>query len=84
MVAIRDFVPEHYFELGPTAEESFSLFFNFLRQEKKFASITLWTYYSCLNSIMKRKYNIKLQELQRFTMLIKGFNTNIKNKAHIF
>jgi hypothetical protein len=37
----RDFVPEHDFELGPPAEESFSLFFNFLRQEKKFASTTL-------------------------------------------
>ncbi len=37
----RDFVPEHDFELAPPAEDSFSLFFNFLRQEKKFASSTL-------------------------------------------
>ncbi len=80
----RDFVPEHEFELGPPGEESFSLFFNFLRQEKKFASTTLWTYYSCLNSIMKRKYNVKLQELSRLTMLIKGFNTDIENKVPIF
>jgi hypothetical protein len=79
-----DFVPQHDFELGPPGEESFSLFFNFLRQETKFASTTLWTYYSCLQSIMKRKYNVKLQELLRLTMLIKGFNTDIKNKAPIF
>jgi site-specific recombinase XerC len=80
----RDFVPEHDFELAPPAEDSFTLFFNFLRQEKKFASTTLWTYYSCLNSIMKRKYNVKLQDLPRLTMLIKGFNTDIKTKAPIF
>ena len=27
----RDFVPEHDFELAPPAEDSFTLFFNFLR-----------------------------------------------------
>jgi hypothetical protein len=66
----RDFFPQHDFELNPPGAES-SLFFNFLRQEKKFASTTLWTYY-CFNSIMKRKYNVKLQKLPRLTMLIKG------------
>jgi hypothetical protein len=44
----------------------------------------MWTYYSCLNSMMKSKYNIKLQELPRLTMLIKGFDTDIKSKAPIF
>ena len=44
----------------------------------------MWTFYSCLNSIMKRKYNVKLQELPRLTMLIKGFDTDIKDKATIF
>ena len=44
----------------------------------------LWTYYSCLNSMMKRKYNFKLQELPRLTMLEKGLDTDIKNKAPIF
>ncbi len=33
---------------------------------------------------MKRKYNVKLQDLPRLTMLIKGFNTDIKTKASIF
>ena len=80
----RDFVVEVDFETGPPGEESFTRFFNFLRLEKKYASTTLWTYYSCLNSMMKRKYNIKLQELPRLTMLLKGFDTDIKNKAPIF
>jgi hypothetical protein len=76
----RDFVVEVDFETGPPGEESFTRYFNFLWLEKKYASSTLWTYYSCLNSMMKRKYNIKLQELPR----IKGFDTDIKNKAPIF
>ena len=80
----RDFVAEVDFESAPPGEESFVRFFNYLRQEKKYASTTLWTYYSCLNSMMKRKYNFKLQDLPRLTMLIKGYDTDIKSKAHIF
>ncbi len=38
----RDFVSKHDFELAPPAEDSFSLFFNFLKQKKKFASSTLY------------------------------------------
>ena len=34
--------------------------------------------------MMKQKYNVKQQELPRHTMLIKGFNTDIKDKAPIF
>jgi hypothetical protein len=59
-VHFRDFVVEVDFETGPLGEESFTRFFNFLRLQKKYALTTLWTYYSCLNSMMKRKYNIKL------------------------
>ncbi len=44
----------------------------------------LWTVYSRLNSIFKRKYNAKLQELPRLTHLIKGFNQDVKQKAAIF
>jgi len=80
----RNFVTEVDFETGPPGEEAFTRYFNFLRLQKKYASSTLWTYYSCLNSMMKRKYNFKLQELPRLTMLLKGFDTDIKNKAPIF
>ena len=72
------------FESGPPGEEYFTKFFQYLRLEKHYASSSMWTFYSCLNSIMKRKYNVKLQELPRLTMLIKGFDTDIKDKATIF
>lgn len=59
-------------------------FFKYLRLEKNFASTSMWTVYSCLNSMMKRKYNKKLQDLPRITMLIKSFDTDVKVKANIF
>ncbi len=34
--------------------------------------------------MMKRKYNVKLQNLPRLTMVIKGFDTDMKEKALIF
>ncbi len=38
----------------------------------------------CLNGIFKRKYNAKLQELPRMTLLIKGSDRDVKQKAAIF
>ena len=58
-------------------------FFKHLCLEKKFDSMTLWTWYSCTNSMMKRKYNVKLQILPCLTMIIKGFDTDMKEKAFI-
>ncbi len=40
--------------------------------------------YSYLNSIFERKYNAKLQELPRLTLLIKGFDQDVKQKPSIF
>jgi hypothetical protein len=37
----RYFVMDVDFETGPPGEESFTIFFNFLRQEKKYASTTM-------------------------------------------
>jgi hypothetical protein len=78
------YISDFNFESGPPGEESFTKFYNYLRLEKEFASFSLWAFYSCLNSLMKQKYNVKLQELPRHTMLIKGFNTDIKDKVPIF
>jgi len=80
----REHLADFDFESGPPGEESLVAFFKHLRLEKKFASTTLWTCYSCINSMMKRKYNVKLQSLPRLTMLLKGFDTDVKEKALIF
>jgi hypothetical protein len=71
-------------EAGQPGEELLSKYFKFLRLEKKVASSSLWTVYSCLNTIMKRKYSVRLQEIPALTRLIKGFTQDVKQKAAIF
>ncbi len=51
------------FEEGPPGEEAIVNFFRHLRTEKKVALSSIWTLYSYINSILKRKYGFKLQEL---------------------
>jgi len=77
----QGFLADFDFESGPPGEESFMEFFKHLRTEKNYASSSLWTLYSCLNSVLKRKYNYKLQDHPRLTMLIKGFDTDVKDKV---
>ena len=48
------------------------------------ATSLIWTHYSYINSVMKRKYGWKLQTLPRITMTIKGFKEDTKHKAAIF
>ena len=79
-----DFCGDFDFDAGQPGEELLSNYFKFLRLERKMASSSLWTVYSCINSIFKRKYNAKLQDLSRLTLLIKGFNDDVKQKAAIF
>jgi len=76
--------PEINFEEGPPGEEALTNFFKYLRIDKKTASSSMWTLYSYLNSVLKRKYSFKLQDLPRLTMLIKGYAVDIKKKATIF
>ena len=80
----RSFIMDFDLETGAPGEEIFANFFKWLRHEKKMASSSMWTYYSCVNSIMKRKYNVKLQEIPRITMPLKSFDTDVKEKATIF
>jgi hypothetical protein len=79
-----EFNSEFDFEAGFPGEEVFTKYFKYLREEKKVASSTLWTTYSYLNSILKRKYSAKLQQFPRLTMLLKGFTEDVKNKAAVF
>jgi integrase len=79
-----EFCGDFDFEAGQPDEELLSKYFKYLRNTKKMASSSLWTIYSSLNSIFKRKYSSKLQEMPRLTMLIKGFDNDVKQKAAIF
>jgi integrase len=74
-----DFCGDFDFEAGQPGE-LLSNYFKFLRLDRKMTSSSLWT----VSSIFKRKYNAKLQDLPRLTLLIKGFNDDVKQKAAIF
>ena len=80
----KEINPEINFEEGRPGEEAIVIFFKHLRFEKKVATSSIWTLYSYLNSVMKRKYGFKLQDLPRVTMLIKGYEEDTKKKAAIF
>lgn len=80
----KEFLPNINFEEGPPAEDDIISFFRHLRQEKKAATSSLWTIYSYVNSVLKRKYGVKLQDLPRVTLFLKGFDEDTKVKAAIF
>ena len=79
----KDLNPECKFEEGPPGEDVILNFFKHLRGVKKVASSSMWTLYSYINSVMKRKYSVKLQELPRVTLYIKGLEVDTKKKAPI-
>ena len=81
---LKEVIGEFDFETGPPGEDEFIKFFKYLRIEKKAASSTLWTTYSYLNSVMQRKYSVRLQQIPRLTLLIKSYDTDVKQKAKIF
>ncbi len=58
---------EFDFEDGPLGEELLTANFKYLRFEKKTKSSSVWTFYSYINSVMKRKYSSKLQEYPRLS-----------------
>ncbi len=78
----KNFTFGHNFEDSQLGEEDFIAFVKHMRLEKKMATSTLWTQYSMLNSVMKRKYGSKIQDFPRVTILIKGFPEDLKQKAH--
>ena len=80
----KKFNTGHDFEDDHPGEEAIIDFFNHLRLEKRMATSSIWTLYSYLNSVMKRKYGWKLQSFPRITMVIKGYEEDTKHKATIF
>ena len=81
---LKEYLSAHDFEVDHPSEEDIIRYFTFLRNVKQVATSSLWTYYSYLNSMFKRKYGWKMQELPRITMYLKGIEVDTKNKAAIF
>ena len=75
--------PGDFAERSPSEEELIS-YFKHLRENKKIASSSMWTYYSIINSTYKGMYGKKLQDFPRITSLLKVYDTDVKKKAMCF
>ena len=80
----KAFFPENEFSDRMPSEAEIMNYFQHLREVKKYASTTVWTTYSKLNSVCKAKYSKALQEYPRVTTLLKSYDTDVKRKAEIF
>ena len=55
----KTYIAGHNFKECHPGEEDIISFFNHLRNEKKMASSSIWTIYSYINSVMKRKLSME-------------------------
>jgi len=65
---LKDYLSAFDFESGPPGEEDFNNFFKFLRMEKKFASSSLWTWYSCLDVDGQKESTVEVFVDETFEM----------------
>ena len=75
--AFKTYISTCNFEMEHPGKEDLISYFNHLRKEKKMATSSIWTHYSYINSILKRKYGYKMQSLPRITMVIKGYEEDM-------
>ena len=62
-------------------EDDFIRYLVWARDEKKWASSTLWTMYSRLNNVFKRKTGIDAKNFMRLKMLLKSYNEGYERTA---
>ena len=71
-------------EVAPS-EESFMNYFSYLRNERHFASTSIWCTSAKLNACLKRKFGKKLQDYPCVTELLKTFDSDhVVKKAKNF
>jgi hypothetical protein len=74
------FVPD----VAPT-ELSCMNYFHHLREDKKWASSTLWSHFSRVNAVTKRTWGMNLATLPRLTGLLKAYESGHRvKKACVF
>ena len=55
-----------------------------LREDKAFASSSLWSMYSMVNSVSKGKYSFNMKQYCKVLHLLKSYDTDVQKKANIF
>ena len=54
-------------------EDDYIEYFDYMKNVKKYASSSIWSYYSMLNNKHQILYGEKLQKYPRITMLLKSY-----------
>jgi len=62
------------------AEVSFLNYFDYLKSVKHWASTTIWSHYSRLNAVLKRKFGVSLKNYPSVTDLLKAFSVGHRLK----
>ena len=72
-------------EFRRPTESDYLQYFDYLHTVKNLKASTIWSTYSCLNSVHQREFSEKLQSYPRVTQLLKTYNnTYIRKKASVF
>ena len=80
----KTFLPEgDILETRYPTEDELSGYFTHLREDNEWASTTLWTTFSKINTICKNKYGHEIP-YARVKSLLQAYNTDIKTKAETF
>jgi len=66
---------------GKPNEEDFLQYFDFLKNERQYASSTLWSIYSMLNYKLQLLFGEKIQQYPRITLLLKSFEAGYVRKT---
>ena len=62
-------------------EADYLQYFDHLHSTKNMKASTIWSTYSCLNSIHQREYAERLQAFPRVTQLLKSYNNSYTRKV---
>ena len=68
-------------EEATIVEDNFIRYLAWAREEKKWASSTLWTMFSRLNNCYKRKTGVDAKEFMRLKMLLKSYSEGYERTA---
>jgi hypothetical protein len=77
---------ENLFESNVMPTEHMILnYFHHLKTKKKFGATTIWSIYSRLNGVIKRRFHISLKDFPSMTNLLKSYEVGHRvKKANVF
>jgi hypothetical protein len=67
------------------SEMSLLNYFSYLKLKKHWAPTTIWSHYSRINAVMKRKFGVSMNSIPNITDLLKSFSAGHRlKKSSVF